>query len=56
MIMAIAGGALIPLLYGSLVDKFGNQEAYWVLVPCYLMILYYASYGHLVGKKNVVAV
>jgi FHS family L-fucose permease-like MFS transporter len=55
MIMAIAGGAIIPLFYGSLVDKFGNQEAYWVLVPCYLMILYYASYGHLVGKKSVPA-
>jgi FHS family L-fucose permease-like MFS transporter len=55
MIMAIAGGAIIPLFYGSLVDKFGNQDAYWVLVPCYLMILYYASYGHLVGKKAVPA-
>lgn len=53
MIMAIAGGALIPLLYGSLVDKFGNQQAYWLLVPCYLMIFYYASYGHLVGKKKL---
>jgi FHS family L-fucose permease-like MFS transporter len=55
MIMAIAGGAIIPLFYGSLVDKFGNQDAYWVLVPCYLMILYYASYGHLVGKKTIPA-
>ena len=54
MIMAIAGGALVPLLYGSLVDQFGNQQAYWLLLPCYLMILYYASYGHLVGKKKLV--
>jgi FHS family L-fucose permease-like MFS transporter len=54
MIMAIAGGALIPLFYGSLVDKFGNQHAYWVLVPCYLMIFYYASYGHLVGKSKLI--
>jgi FHS family L-fucose permease-like MFS transporter len=53
LIMAIAGGALIPLLYGSLVDKFGNQQAYWILVPCYLMIFYYASYGHMVGKKRL---
>jgi FHS family L-fucose permease-like MFS transporter len=53
LIMAIAGGALIPLLYGSLVDKFGNQQAYWILLPCYLMIFYFATYGHLVGKKKL---
>jgi glucose/galactose transporter len=46
MIMAIAGGALIPLLYGRLVDVVNAQQAYWILVPCYVFIGYYATLGH----------
>ena len=49
LIMGIAGGALIPLLYGQLADLFSPKDAYWVLVPCYLFILYYALRGHKEG-------
>src|SRR5574344_1154007 len=41
LIMAIAGGAVIPLLYGFLSDKFAPREAYWIIVPSYLIIFYY---------------
>ena len=50
LIMAIAGGALIPLLYGRLADIFNPQEAYWILVPCYLFIAYYANWGHKIRR------
>ena len=47
LIMAIAGGALLPLTFGSLSDFLQNtQSAYAVLIPCYLFILYYAMSGH----------
>ncbi|SDL77111.1 glucose/galactose transporter [Catalinimonas alkaloidigena] len=46
LVMGIAGGALLPLAYGYLVDVFNAQQAYWLLVPCYLFILYYAVAGH----------
>lgn len=46
LIMAISGGALIPLLWGKLSDLFSSQQAYWVLIPCYLFILFYAIRGH----------
>lgn len=48
LIMGIAGGATIPLLYGRLADipYVGYQTAYWILVPCYIFILYYAVSGH----------
>ncbi|MBL0308774.1 MAG: sugar MFS transporter [Bacteroidetes bacterium] len=48
LIMAIAGGALLPLAYGRMadIDFIGAREAYWILVPCYLFILYYSVYGH----------
>jgi glucose/galactose transporter len=46
LIMGIAGGALLPLLYGRMVDLFSPQAAYWIIVPCYLYIFYYALSGH----------
>jgi glucose/galactose transporter len=50
MIMAVGGGALLPLVYGHLADIFNNRDAYWIVVPCYLMILYYSVYGHKIRK------
>jgi glucose/galactose transporter len=46
LIMAIAGGAIIPLLYGYLADKFSPHDAYWLALPCYLIIFFYAKWGH----------
>ncbi|RYD92536.1 MAG: glucose/galactose MFS transporter [Sphingobacteriales bacterium] len=45
LVMAISGGAVIPLLYGQLADMLNPRTAYWVMVPCYLFILYYGYYG-----------
>ncbi|HOO99761.1 MAG TPA: hypothetical protein PK766_09385, partial [Bacteroidales bacterium] len=52
LIMAIAGGALIPLLYGKLADIFSTQAAYWLCLPCYLVIMFYAFRGYKIGLKN----
>lgn len=50
LIMAIAGGAILPLLYGKLSEVLGStQHAYAIMVPCYLYILYFAVKGHKVG-------
>jgi len=48
LVMGIAGGALLPLLYGRLADNpsTGHQQAYWMLVPCYIFILYYSVKGY----------
>jgi len=52
LIMAIAGGALIPLLYGKLAVSFSTQSAYWLCVPCYFVIMFYAFIGYKIGLKN----
>ncbi|MDG3583461.1 sugar MFS transporter [Galbibacter pacificus] len=69
LVMAISGGAIIPPLYGVLVDSnklnlisegvdkaTATAEAattgYWILFPCYAIILYYALHGHKVGLKK----
>ena len=50
LIMAIVGGALLPLIYGKLAVNFSTQAAYWICIPCYLIIMYYAFIGHKAGK------
>lgn len=53
LIMGIAGGAMLPLLYGKLADIaiIGQSNAYWILIPCYVFILYYAISGNRAGLK-----
>ncbi|WP_066968203.1 sugar MFS transporter [Microbulbifer sp. Q7] len=47
LIMGIAGGAIIPLIFGKLSEVSGTfQTGYWVALPCYLFILFYALKGH----------
>lgn len=47
LIMGIAGGAVIPLIYGKIAEVSGSTvTGYWVALPCYLFILFYALKGH----------
>jgi len=50
LVMAIAGGALLPLLYGHLADIVTPRGAYWLLLPCYALILWYAASGHKIRR------
>lgn len=50
LIMAIAGGAIMPLIWGKLSDMWSPQQAYWIALPCYLIILYFALSGY--KKRN----
>jgi glucose/galactose transporter len=52
LIMAIAGGAVIPLVYGAFADIFSRQAAYGVMLPCYAVILFFAAVGWKVGRKT----
>lgn len=53
LIMGIAGGALLPLLYTTLKDKgiFSNHLSFLIcIMPPYLYILYYSVKGFKAGK------
>lgn len=69
LIMAISGGAIIPPLYGRMVDSnkleliangvneaeamsTASTSSYWILLPCYAIILYFALAGHKLGMKK----
>lgn len=53
LIMGVVGGAIIPLIYGALADSSNRQIAYWITLPCYLYIIFYAVKGHKVGQPAV---
>jgi len=42
----------LPLLYGLLADHFNARQAYWIIVPCYLVIGLYAVGGYKAGRKK----
>lgn len=50
LVMGIAGGAIIPLIYGALADNWNVQYAYVILLPCYIFIFYFATSGHKIRK------
>lgn len=51
LIMAIGGGAVLPLVYGRLAEDLNLQVAYWMVIPCYLFILYYAASAHKIRTR-----
>lgn len=52
LIMTIAGGAVLPLVYGKMSDIMGTQNAYQIAIWCYVIILLFALFGCQWGKQN----
>jgi len=53
MIMGLCGNAILPLLYGWLADLYNTRYAYWILLPCYLYLVFYAFYGHKIRRWTI---
>lgn len=53
LVMGLVGNAILPLVYGYFADLFSVRQAYWVLFPCYLYLLYYSFYGHRVKRWSL---
>ena len=45
LIMAIVGGAIIPVVQGAIADRIGIHHAFFLPAICYLYIVYYAFKG-----------
>jgi fucose permease len=50
LVMGLSGSAVLPLIYGFFADRYGTHAAYWVLLPCYLYLAFYAYYGYRVKR------
>ena len=45
LIMAIVGGAILPVAQGAIADRIGIHHAFLLPVLCYLYIVFYAFWG-----------
>ena len=53
LIMAIAGGAILPLVFGKIAQVSGDmQSSYLIGIACYLFILMYAIRWHKMSSWN----
>lgn len=50
LVMALCGNAVLPLLYGYVSDHIGLQASYWLLLPCFAYMVFYAVYGYKIEK------
>lgn len=50
LVMALCGNAVLPLLYGYVSDHIGLQASYWLLLPCFAYMIFYAVYGYKIEK------
>jgi fucose permease len=57
LVMALCGSAIMPLVYNYFVDINTSvsafqamKTAYWVFVPCFLYILFYATKGYKISS------
>ena len=46
LVMALCGNAILPLVYGKMADMTSLQQGYWVLIPCFLYLIWYAVHGY----------
>ncbi len=50
MIMGLSGNAILPQVYGYFADAYSLRDAYWVLLPCYLYLAFYAFAGYRIRR------
>jgi len=47
LVMGIVGGAVLTPLYGKVSELLGSHQlGYFIMIPCYLYLLYYATMGY----------
>ena len=50
LVMALCGNAIVSLLYGLMTDYMSLQASYWLLLPCFIYMIYYAVWGYKVEQ------
>ena len=50
LVMALCGNAVLSLLYGLVSDHMSLQASYWLLLPCFVYMVFYAVYGYKIEK------
>ena len=50
LIMGLCGNAIMPQIYGLVADKVSLSAGYWVLIPCFLYLIFYSTCGYKIEK------
>lgn len=51
LVMALCGSAIFPLIYAGIVDSgVSLQMSYWILVPSFVYMIFYAFIGHKIHR------
>ncbi len=54
LIMGLCGNAFMPLIYGYIADRFDLRSGYWILLPCYMFLVFYAFYGYRIKRWSII--
>jgi MFS transporter, FHS family, L-fucose permease len=46
LVMGLSGSAIIPLIYSTIAEKYTMTTAYWILIPCFVYLMFYATVGY----------
>ena len=50
LVMALCGNAVFALLYGFMTDHMSLQSSYWLMIPCFIYMIFYAVHGYKIEK------
>ena len=50
LIMGLCGNAILPLIYGYFAEVYDLRIGYWILIPCYLYLIFFATKGHKINS------
>jgi glucose/galactose transporter len=56
LVMGLCGSAIIPLIYSAIAEQYSMRFAYWLLIPCFIYLIFYATVGHKIknwGKPSL---
>ena len=54
LIMGLCGNVVLPLIYGYFAEVYDLRIGYWILIPCFLYLIFFATKGHKINswKRN----
>ena len=52
LIMGLCGNAILPLIYGYFAEVYDLRIGYWILIPCFLYLIFFATKGHKINSWN----
>jgi fucose permease len=54
LVMALSSSGFFPLIYAQAVKVAGVQTAYWMSIPCFLFLVFFAFYGYKITSWKII--